>query len=110
MCIPTVKSCCCGCSLKTGTVTIGALHLVGAVIVLILGIIVIAAGSGLEDLINQLIGGGIDVDSVDGLDSITTAIYIIGGVVIAVGIIAIILNSCLIHGARKVRAKQVDSR
>ena len=55
--IPPVKECCCGCNLKTGTLIIGSIQLVGALLLLlsVLGLIGIGvlAYKGLEEDVHQ---------------------------------------------------------
>ena len=47
--IPKLKSCCCGCSLKSGTLIIGGIHLAFSLVLTIVAIVIVVLASGLVD-------------------------------------------------------------
>ena len=98
-----LNSCCCGCSLKDGTIVIGGLHLCFSLILLVIAIITLTTELPGE-LLEVLKFGPV------GADIIKKGLSIGGGIFLGVGIIAVIVDSCLIHGARKVRWVRVGEQ
>merc|ERR1712126_635215 len=87
--LPTVSSCCCGCSLKQGTVIIGAVSITFSILYILMywG----AQYLGLEEYLEA-----------QGQDDMSKKVHIV--FMIAMGVISILnicVNSCLIHGANK---------
>jgi len=86
--LPKVSSCCCGCSLKQGTVIIGAVSITFS----LLYILMYWASKYL----------GLGLFEAQGHDDMTKKAHMI--TMIAMGVISILnvcVNSCLIHGANK---------
>ena len=98
-----LNSCCCGCSLKTGTIIIGGIQLAFSLILVVLGIIILALGLNIDGLSDELLAALKENFGGVGTDVIRNILLILGGILLGVSIIAVIADACLIHGARKVR-------
>merc|ERR1739838_957452 len=95
MCLITIKSWFCGrADLKTGTLYIAICNLFGSVGMTLLSIGLLAAD---ETVAKSIADDGVADDKVKG---ITTAIYVIGGVLLVFNLFYIILSSLLFHGAK----------
>ena len=55
--LPKLTSCCCGCSLKTGTIIIGSLGLVSSVILALLAILMLVSANSMLSLVDQAVPG-----------------------------------------------------
>ena len=51
--LPKLTSCCCGCSLKTGTIIIGSLGLVASVILALLAIVMLVFSNSMMSVMDQ---------------------------------------------------------
>jgi len=90
--LPKLLNCCACASLKTGTLIIGSLGLVGSVILLLFFIGIMAGSTALIGLVEQLSEQAI---------SSSEGILIIGAGGLLSGIFSIAICACLVHGARK---------
>jgi len=94
--LPKLLNCCACASLKTGTLIIGSLGLVGSVILLLFFIGFMAGSTALIDLVEQLSEQAISSSgSYDGV----MRIWIGAGGVLS-GILSIAICASLVHGAR----------
>ena len=92
-----MASCCCGCTLKTSTVIIGAIHLVSSVLVMITAVLFMTSPDAIMSYLNNVVPGWKeDIDT----SSMRIQIMIVAGCVLAAGIFAAVISSCLLHGAR----------
>ena len=98
-----LNSCCCGCSLKDGTIVIGGFQLAFSLILLVIAIITLTMELP-DELLEALKFGPF------GAEIIKKGLFIVGGIFLGVGIITSIVGSCLIHGARKVRRVRVGEK
>ena len=55
--LPLLSNCCCGCTLKTGTVIIGAINLVSSVIVMITAIILMISPDAIMSYLDTVVPG-----------------------------------------------------
>ena len=95
--LPKLPNCCYFCSLKTGTILIGALSLVVDVILMLVGLTVFADPGLIIHEFDKAAPGwrrGQDTESAMGVLHITAGILLVGG------IIATVIGACLVHGAR----------
>ena len=95
--LPKLPNCCYCCSLKTGTILIGALSLVVDVILMLVGLAVFADPGAIVHELDKAAPGwrqGQDTDSAMGVLNITA------GILLVAGIIATVIGACLVHGAR----------
>ena len=53
MALPKLSSCCCSCSLKTGTIMIGALSLAASVLLALLAIVMLASANTIMDILDE---------------------------------------------------------
>merc|ERR1711944_258306 len=95
--LPKLANCCACISLKTGTLIIGFLNLVGALIFIPISIALMAGKDAFVDQMRQMLGQRANYDR----QTIASGILIAGLIIFVGAIIATIISSCLVHGARK---------
>merc|ERR1712110_789798 len=85
-----------GISLKTGTLIIGFLNLIGSLIFIPVSIALMAGTDAFVDQMRQMLGQSAHYDR----QTIASGILIAGLILFVGAIIATIISSCLVHGAR----------
>ena len=122
--LPKLTSCCCGCSLKTGTIIIGSLSLAASVLLALMAIWLLASANSFMEILeqaldtghwsedkdpdNMIVGergqreGNVGNFTMETADTTVAVVNVVGGVVLALAVLGIVLPSCLIHGARTV--------
>jgi len=101
--LPTVRGCCCGCSLKTGAIIIGAINLTCCIIFALLCLIsLIGVGAGLvnQDEIQQY-----TETPGEPIRFTFAGTMIFLGITLVVCLFYIGVASCLIHGAKQDKPK-----
>jgi hypothetical protein len=96
--LPKLANCCACISLKTGTLIIGFLNLIGSLIFIPVSIALMAGTDTFVDQMRQMLGQSAHYDR----QTIASAILIAGLILFVGAIIATIISSCLVHGARTV--------
>merc|ERR1711994_139874 len=94
--LPKLANCCACISLKTGTLIIGFLNLIGSLIFIPVSIALMAGKDAFVDQMRQMLGQSAHYDR----QTIATGILIAGLILFVCAIIATIISSCLAHGAR----------
>merc|ERR1712018_732164 len=94
--LPKLANCCACISLKKGTLIIGFLNLVGALIFIPVSIALMAGKDAFVDQMRQMLGQSAHYDR----QTIASGILIAGLILFVGAIIATIISSCLVHGAR----------
>merc|ERR1712083_854080 len=90
--LPKLANCCACISLKTGTLIIGFLNLIGSLIFIPVSIALMAGTDAFVDQMRQMLGQSAHYDR----QTIASGI-LIAGLILFVGAI---ISSCLVHGAR----------
>jgi len=108
--LPKLSNCCLYASLKTGTLIIGALNLVGSVICILATICLMAGSTAFIDLMEQQLDQSvpdlrnhIDNDRQGGQIAAWVSeagILLFGVIMLVCSFFSIVISGCLVHGAR----------